>query len=118
MSIDDDFTDVKDSDENPNSGVVIIWLIAIYGPLLIGLIVFALDFFSQRRTHKSAGDKFNYTGIKESIVETMNEDIVIPEPVTNENAEEEIENEINHSRRFVKIIICLLYTSPSPRDQA
>ena len=46
MSGKDDFTDVKDSDENPNSGVGIIWLIAIYGPLLIGLIVFALDFFS------------------------------------------------------------------------
>ena len=38
----------------------------------------------------------------------MNEDIVIPEPVTNESAEEEIENEINHSRRFVKIIIWLI----------
>ena len=46
MSIDDDFTDVKDSDENPNSGVGIISLIAIYGPLLIGLIVLALNFFS------------------------------------------------------------------------
>ena len=51
-----------------------------------------------------------------AIVETMNEDIVIPEPVTNESAEpvnnesaeEEIENEINHSRRFVKIIIWLI----------
>ena len=50
----------------------------------------------------------------------MNEDIVIPEPVTiesaesvtNESAEEEIENVINHSRRFVKISIwlILLYT--------
>ena len=46
----------------------------------------------------------------------MNEDIVIPEPVTNENAElvnnersqEEIEDKINHSRRFVKIIIWLI----------
>ena len=38
----------------------------------------------------------------------MNEDIVIPEPVTNESAEEKIENEINHSRRFVKISIWLI----------
>ena len=43
------------------------------------------------KTHKSAGDKFNYTEIKDAIVETMNEDIVIPEPVTNESAEEKIE---------------------------
>ena len=72
-------------------------------------------------THKSAGDKFNYTEIMDVIVETMNEDIVIPEPVTiesaepvtNENAEEEIENELNHSRNtqpyfFVKISIWLI----------
>ena len=72
-------------------------------------------------THKSAGDKFNYTEIKDAIVETMNEDIVIPEPVTNESAElvnnesaeEEIENELNHSRNiqpnfFVKISIWLI----------
>ena len=43
----------------------------------------------------------------------MNEDIVIPEPVTNESAEEEIENEINHSRNtkpyfFVRISIWLI----------
>ena len=43
----------------------------------------------------------------------MNEDIVIPEPVTNESAEEEIENELNHSRNtkpyfFVRISIWLI----------
>ena len=43
----------------------------------------------------------------------MNEVIVIPEPVTNESAEEEIENELNHSRNtkpyfFVRISIWLI----------
>ena len=43
----------------------------------------------------------------------MNEDIVIPESGTVESAEEEIENEINHSRNtqpyfFVKISIWLI----------
>ena len=42
----DDFTAVKYFDENSDSDVNIIWLIGIYGPFLIGLIVFALDFFS------------------------------------------------------------------------
>jgi hypothetical protein len=40
----DDLTGVKDTDENSESDVGIIWLIAIYGSMLIGLIVFALDF--------------------------------------------------------------------------
>ena len=35
-----DFTDLKDLDENSNPGVGIFWLIAIYGPAVIGLIVF------------------------------------------------------------------------------
>ena len=48
-------------------------------------------------THKSAGDKFNYTEIKDAIVESINdesEDIVIPAPVTEkEEFEEEPEED-------------------------
>ena len=46
MSIEDGFTAIKDSEENSQSDVSIISLIAIYGPFLIGLIVLASDFFS------------------------------------------------------------------------
>ena len=71
------------------------------------------QFLQGVQTNKCAGDKFNYTEIKDAIVETMNEDIVIPEPATLESAEEEIENEINLSRNtrpyfFVKISIWLI----------
>ena len=41
-----DFTDLKDLDENSNPGVGIFWLIAIYGPAVIGLIVFIWNFFT------------------------------------------------------------------------
>lgn len=73
----------------------------------------SLELIKSIPTHKCAGDKFNYTEIKYAIVETMNEDIVVPEPATVESAEEEIENEINHSRNtqpyfFVKISIWLI----------
>ena len=42
----DDFTDVKDSEGNSDSDVSIIWLILVYGPLLWGVVIFALEFFS------------------------------------------------------------------------
>jgi len=42
----DDFTDVKDLEENSSSDVSIIWLILVYGPLLWGVVIFALEFFS------------------------------------------------------------------------
>ena len=42
----DGFTDVKDSKENSDSYVSIIWLILIYGTLLWGVVIFALEFLS------------------------------------------------------------------------
>ncbi len=42
----DDFTDVKDSEGNSDSDVSIIWLILVYGPLLWGVVIFALEFLS------------------------------------------------------------------------
>ena len=41
-----DFTDLENLDENSNPGVGIFWLIAIYGPAMIVLIVFICNFFS------------------------------------------------------------------------
>jgi len=45
MPATDDFTKLKDSDDNSDSDVSLIWLIAIYGPAVIGLIVFICNFF-------------------------------------------------------------------------
>ena len=41
-----DFTDLENLDENSNPGVGIFWLIAIYGPAVIVLIVSLWNFFT------------------------------------------------------------------------
>ena len=41
-----DFTDLKNLDENSNPVVGIFWLIAIYGPAVIVLIVSIWNFFT------------------------------------------------------------------------
>ena len=41
-----DFTDLENLDENSNSSVGIFWLIAIYGPAVIVLIVYIWNFFT------------------------------------------------------------------------
>lgn len=41
-----DFTDLKDSDENSNPDVGIFWLIAVYGPAVIVLIISIWNFFT------------------------------------------------------------------------
>ena len=40
-----DFTDLKDLDENSNPGVGVFWLIAVYGPAVIVLIISIWNFY-------------------------------------------------------------------------